>query len=110
MRALVQRVTSARVLVQGHPLPNGGEGRGEEAAEVRCLGEIGIGLLVLLGIHRDDKPEDGDWLIRKLLSLRIFPDDAGKMGRSVTNIGGGLLVVSQFTLFGDVSKGTRPDF
>src|SRR5258706_15287951 len=93
MRALIQRVSSAQVTVEGE-----------------VTGSIGTGLLVLAAVHRDDTREDGEWLIRKLLSLRIFEDDAGKMGRSVQDIGGELLVVSQFTLYGDLSKGTRPDF
>lgn len=93
MRAVIQRVSSARVSVDG-----------------RVTGEIGRGLLVLIGIHKQDTPADGEWMIRKILNLRIFEDDAGKMGRSVQDIGGGLLVVSQFTLYGDVRKGNRPDF
>ncbi|HLX63592.1 MAG TPA: D-aminoacyl-tRNA deacylase [Planctomycetota bacterium] len=93
MRALIQRVSSANVTVDGI-----------------VTGAIDRGLLVLAAIHRDDAVEDGDWIIRKLLSVRLFEDEAGKMGRSVQDIGGGLLVVSQFTLYGDLSKGTRPDF
>lgn len=93
MRALVQRVVSAQVSVDGE-----------------VIGSIGPGLLVLAAIHRDDTRDDGEWLIRKLLSVRLFEDDAGKMGRSVQDIRGGLLVISQFTLYGDLSKGTRPDF
>lgn len=93
MRALLQRVSSASVTVDG-----------------RVTGEIGSGLLVLLGIHKDDTDADGTWLAKKILECRIFPDDAGKMNRSVTDIGGGLLIVSQFTLYGDLKKGTRPSF
>lgn len=93
MRALLQRVTSASVTVDG-----------------RVTGEIGPGLLVLLGIHKDDTDADGVWVAKKILECRIFPDDAGKMNRSVTDSGGGLLVVSQFTLYGDLKKGTRPSF
>lgn len=93
MRALVQRVESAEVGVDGE-----------------CVARIGRGLLVLVGIHRDEQADDGEKLIRKILSLRIFEDDAGKMGRSVTDIQGALLIVSQFTLYGALNKGTRPDF
>lgn len=93
MRALIQRVSSAQVTVDG-----------------QVVGAIGPGLLVLAGIHKSDTVEDGDWIAQKILALRIFEDDAGKMGRSVQDIGGGLLLVSQFTLYGDLRKGTRPDF
>lgn len=93
MRALLQRVTSASVTVDG-----------------RVTGRIERGLLVLLGIHKEDTPADGDWIAKKILECRIFPDDAGKMNRSVTDIGGQLLIVSQFTLYGDLAKGTRPSF
>lgn len=93
MRALIQRVTSAQVTVDG-----------------AAIGKIGKGLLLLVGIHRDDTREDGEWLIRKILSVRLFEDDAGKMGRSIDDVRGELLVISQFTLYGDLSKGTRPDF
>jgi len=93
VRALVQRVASARVVA-------GGE----------VVGAIGHGLLVLVGIHRDDTPADGVWMGRKLLSLRIFEDARGKMSRSVEEVNGELLIVSQFTLYGDARKGARPDF
>ena len=93
MRALIQRVTSARVTVEG-----------------AATGAIGPGILALIGLHRDDTQADGEWLIKKILSARIFEDDAGKMGRSIQDIQGDLLVVSQFTLYGELSKGTRPDF
>ena len=93
MRALIQRVASAQVTVD---------------AEV--IGKIGPGLLLLVGIHRDDTPQDGEWLIKKILNLRLFEDEAGKMGRSIEDVQGELLVVSQFTLYGELSKGTRPDF
>jgi len=93
MRAIVQRVKSASVTVSGD-----------------ITGEIGPGLLVLLGVGRDDTDIDGRWLAAKLPLLRIFEDDEGKMNRSLADTGGGLLVVSQFTLFGSVRKGTRPSF
>lgn len=93
MRAVVQRVSSCQVTV----------------AE-RVAGEIGPGLLVLLGIERSDTPTDGEWLSRKIAELRVFADDAGKMNRSVRDTGGGVLVVSQFTLIASTRKGTRPSF
>jgi D-tyrosyl-tRNA(Tyr) deacylase len=93
MRALIQRVSSAKVEVAG-----------------AALGSIGRGLLVFVGFAKDDTAADGDWIIRKLLSARLFEDEKGKMGRSVADIQGALLVVSQFTLYGDMRKGARPDF
>lgn len=90
---MVQRVSRAAVRVNGH-----------------TIGEIGPGVLVLLGIGKDDTGADSNWMIQKLLSLRIFPDDTGKMNRSVVDAGGGILVVSQFTLYGNASKGARPSF
>jgi D-tyrosyl-tRNA(Tyr) deacylase len=93
MKAVVQRVARASVRVHGE-----------------TVGEIGRGLLVLLGIGKADSGRDADWMVEKLLKLRIFPDEAGKMNRSVTDIGGGILVVSQFTLYGELEKGTRPSF
>ena len=93
MRAVIQRVSRAAVHVDGH-----------------VVGEIGRGLLVLLGIGKGDAEPISDWMINKLLTLRIFADDAGKMNRSVTDIAGGILVVSQFTLYGELEKGTRPSF
>lgn len=93
MRAVIQRVKSASVTVAGE-----------------VTGEIGAGLLVLLGVGRDDTDIDGRWLAAKLPLLRIFEDADGKMNRSLADTGGGLLVVSQFTLFGSVRKGTRPSF
>ncbi len=93
MRAVVQRVTAARVRVDG-----------------AVVGEIGAGLLVLLGITHDDTEQQGDWLAEKLVGLRIFEDDAGKMNHSLDEVGGAMLVVSQFTLFGDCRKGRRPSF
>jgi D-aminoacyl-tRNA deacylase len=93
MRAVVQRVSSARV---------------EVAAEV--VGRIGPGLLVYLGAGKGDGDELPAWMAQKLESLRIFEDDAGKMNRAVREAGGQVLVVSQFTLYGDVRKGRRPGF
>ena len=93
MKAVVQRVSRASVSV-----------------DEQVLGEIGRGLLMLLGIGKNDTQTDADWMINKLLNLRIFPDDAHNMNRSVTDIGGELLVVSQFTLYGDARKGMRPGF
>jgi D-aminoacyl-tRNA deacylase len=93
VRAVVQRAKRAAVRVNG-----------------ATVGEIGAGLLVLVGIGKTDTDADSDWMIQKLLALRIFADEAGKMNRSVTDIGGGLLIVSQFTLYGELRKGTRPSF
>jgi D-tyrosyl-tRNA(Tyr) deacylase len=93
MKAVVQRVSRASVWIDG-----------------QTVGEIGRGLLVLLGIGKDDVAADTDWVIKKLLALRIFPDNAKNMNRSVTDIGGGLLIVSQFTLYGDARSGARPSF
>ena len=93
MRAVVQRVTRARVTV-----------------EEQVTGEIGNGLVVLLGIAHDDTQEDADYLANKIAALRIFDDDAGRMNVSVKEIAGGLLVVSQFTLYGDVRRGLRPSW
>lgn len=93
MRAVVQRVRRAKVTV------------GE-----RVTGEIERGLLVLLGAGAGDGAADLDYIVDKTVNLRIFPDDAGKMNRSVLDAGGGVLVVSQFTLFGDARQGRRPSF
>ena len=93
MRAVVQRVTHASVTIEGE-----------------ITGEIGNGLVVLLGIARDDTKQDADYLAPKIISLRIFDDAEGRMNVSVKDIGGGLLVVSQFTLYGDVRRGLRPSW
>ena len=74
------------------------------------VGEVGRGLLVLLGVAQGDTAEQARWLADKVVSLRVFEDDAGKMNRDVTEVGGGVLVVSQFTLLGDCRKGRRPSF
>jgi len=93
MRILIQRVSQASVTVSE-----------------RAAGSIGAGLLVFLGVARTDAAADADYLIDKLLGLRIFPDEAGKMNRNVTEAGGSLLIVSQFTLYADCRKGRRPSF
>ena len=93
MRALVQRVREARVSVD------------EEA-----VASIGPGLLVLVGIAPDDAPADRDWLVRKLVELRIFDDDRGAMNHAIGDVGGDILAVSQFTLFASTRKGNRPSW
>ena len=93
MRALVQRVSEAAVSVEG-----------EEVAR------IGPGLLVLLGVRRGDGPEQADRLARKLLALRVFQDPEGRMNLALGEVGGEVLCVSQFTLYGDARKGNRPSF
>lgn len=93
MRAVVQRVKSASVTI---------------ADDV--VGQIAAGLVVLIGAGHDDTLDDAKYLVDKIVGLRIFSDDAGQMNRSVADIGGGLLLVSQFTLYGDVRKGRRPSF
>jgi len=93
MRAVVQRVSEARVTVDGE-----------------VVGAIGPGLCVLLGVAEDDTLEDVAYTANKIASLRIFEDDDGKMNRSLAEQGGAMLVVSQFTLFGDCRKGRRPSF
>ena len=93
MRAVVQRVSRAKVTVAGE-----------------IAGEIGLGLLVLLGVGREDSEANADYLAEKIVGLRIFEDDGGKMNRSVLDVGGAVLVVSQFTLYGDARKGKRPSF
>jgi D-tyrosyl-tRNA(Tyr) deacylase len=93
MRAVLQRVSEARVVV-----------------EATVIAEIGRGLLVLLGVATGDKPEQARWLADKVLGLRVFADTEGKMNLSLLDVGGELLVVSQFTLYGDCRKGRRPSF
>ena len=93
MRAVVQRVSRAKVTVAGE-----------------ITGEIGLGLLVLLGVGHEDSESNANYLAEKIVGLRIFEDDGGKMNRSVVDVGGAVLVVSQFTLYGDVRKGKRPSF
>ena len=93
MRALVQRVRDARVTVDG-----------------RVTGAIGPGLLVLAGMAADDTAGDRDWLVRKVVQMRIFADDAGVMNRSVQDVGGEILAVSQFTLYASTRKGNRPSY
>lgn len=93
MRIVIQRVTSAKVEVQG-----------------RVVGEIQRGVLALVGVGHGDSVTEAKWLAQKTSQLRIFPDDEGKMNRSLLDIGGSVLAVSQFTLLGDCRKGRRPAF
>lgn len=93
MQAVVQRVTQSSVTVAGHE-----------------VGAIGAGLMVLLGVAHDDKEKEAAWLADKIIHLRIFEDEDGKMNRSLMDISGDMLVVSQFTLLGDCRKGRRPSF
>lgn len=93
MRIVIQRVSSASVTIAG-----------------RVAGQIERGLLVLVGIESADTDTDGEWLAQKIVKMRIFPDDAGQMNRSVADLGGGILVVSQFTLHASTQKGTRPSY
>ena len=93
MRAVVQRVREAAVRVDGE-----------------TVGAIGPGLLVLLGVREGDTRAEVEWLAAKVAGLRIFSDDQGKFNRSLTDVGGAVLIVSQFTLYGDARKGRRPDF
>jgi len=93
VRAVVQRVSRARVEVAGE-----------------TVGEIGMGLCVLLGVEREDGEPDLAYVLDKTVNLRIFEDDEGKMNRSLLDVGGAMLVISQFTLLGDVRKGRRPSF
>lgn len=93
MKIVVQRVSSSSVEVNGN-----------------ITGSINRGVMLLVGIHESDTKETIEWCCKKVVNLRIFEDDEGKMNRSVADINGGILVVPQFTLYGDASKGTRPSF
>ena len=93
MKVILQRVKNAHVEVAG-----------------TTVGAIGQGLVILLGVARTDRREDADYLADKTVNVRIFPDELGRMNRSVVGAGGALLVVSQFTLYGDCKKGRRPSF
>ena len=93
MVALIQRVREASVEVDDN-----------------VIGEINRGMLILLGVHQDDTEEEVNWLARKCTNLRIFPDEEGRMDHSIQEVGGEVLVVPQFTLYGDTSKGNRPSF
>ncbi len=93
MRAVVQRVSSSSVMVDGSE-----------------VGRIGVGFCVLLGVTQGDGPEQVRWLVDKISSLRVFEDQSGKLNLSLQDVSGGILVVSQFTLYGDCRKGRRPSF
>lgn len=93
MKIVIQRVTEANVKVEG-----------------KIVGEITKGLLLLIGIDEEDEKNDADWLVQKILNLRIFGDEEGKLNLSVTDISGEILCISQFTLIADYKKGNRPSF
>ena len=93
MKAVIQRVSEANVKVEG-----------------KIVGEITKGLLLLIGIDEEDEKTDADWLVQKILNLRIFGDEEGKLNLSVTDISGEILCISQFTLIADYKKGNRPSF
>ena len=93
MRVVLQRVREASVTVEG-----------------RVIGEIGVGQLLLVGLKASDTTDQVEWMADKVVGLRIFQDDAGKMNRTLADVDGSILVVSQFTLYGDVRKGRRPSF
>jgi D-tyrosyl-tRNA(Tyr) deacylase len=100
MRAVVQRVARACVSIKEK----------KEKTEEKVVGEIGGGLCILLGVGVGDAERDAEWLADKIVNLRIFEDEAGKMNRSLLEVGGSALIVSQFTLYGDCRKGRRPSF
>ncbi len=93
MRAVIQRVTNASVSVNGE-----------------VIGSSGRGFLVLLGVHESDDIKDADYIVRKISGLRVFEDEAGKMNLGLRDVGGGILIISQFTLYGDARHGNRPAF
>jgi D-tyrosyl-tRNA(Tyr) deacylase len=93
MRAVVQRVRAARVIVDG-----------------ALVGEIGAGLLAYIGVTRDDGPDDVRYIASKIVEMRIFEDEAGKLNQALSSVGGRVLAVSQFTLYGDCRRGRRPSF
>lgn len=93
MRILLQRVKEPKVTIDG-----------------KIVGEIGPGIVAFLGIHKDDTADKTGWLVQKLLNLRVFEGDSGRMDKSLLDMGYGLLLVSQFTLYGSCSNGRRPDF
>lgn len=93
MKAVIQRVTSASVTVEG-----------------QVVGQIGQGILLLVGVEKGDREAAADWLAEKIVGLRIFEDEQGKMNRSLREVGGAVLAVSQFTLAGNCDKGRRPSF
>lgn len=93
MKAVLQRVRGASVSINQ-----------------RKIGSINMGFVVFLGIARDDSDNETDWMLDQITKLRVFADEAQKMNRSITEIGGGLLIISQFTLFADTTKGRRPSF
>jgi D-tyrosyl-tRNA(Tyr) deacylase len=93
VRVVLQRVSRASVSIEG-----------------RVVGAVGRGFLLLVGFREGDGPAEIEWMVDKVVGLRVFPDDAGKMNRDLAAVAGELLVVSQFTLYGDTSKGRRPSF
>jgi D-aminoacyl-tRNA deacylase len=93
MRAVIQRVSQAQVTIEG-----------------KVVGKINAGLMILLGVSNEDTTEDADWLVQKIIQLRIFNDSEQKMNLSIQEIGGDVLLVSQFTLFASTKKGNRPSF
>ena len=103
MRAVIQRVSRASVRIQT-PLPHSVE------KEVSVKSTIGKGFLILLGVESEDTQEDVEWLARKVAALRVFDDEAGVMNRSIMDVGGDVIVVSQFTLFASYKKGNRPSW